>query len=152
MRFEDGNHLTEYLLADSLVELSKLYNSPSDISITKLTHKANIHRNTFYYHFKDISALIEYTLKRQYDLLKEKFSTIEEFLPAFFDRNYKLIQYAKCELGTDRYLAYLRNLIREDILSLGKAKLESEVDILANLVVATTLAEDQPGRTIAKLI
>ena len=153
MRFENGNHQTEYMLADSLVELSKLCNSPSDISILRLAHKANIHRNTFYYHFKDIEELIEYTLKRQYELLKGVLSTREEFLPAFFDRNYKLIRFARHELGTDKYLDFLRNLILADVQSPSSTDAEEKkAAILANLIVATTLAEDQPGKTIIRLL
>ena len=49
---------TEYRLANALKELMSQDKSLDDISVTLLTKKCKINRQTFYYHFHDIYDLL----------------------------------------------------------------------------------------------
>lgn len=67
------SQLTKKALADALIK--ELQTKTIDkISIKDLTDQCGINRQTFYYHFTDIYALMEWTLKRY---LIEKFQTQE---------------------------------------------------------------------------
>ena len=147
MRFEDGSKIkTDIMLAQALVDLTKKSSKPSQISILSVAHRANIHRNTVYYHFKNMAQLVIFSLGFQFDSLKEKLSeeTAENFIAEYCDRNYRLLKYARHELGTDRYLEELRKLFA--------AYLNNENAFLkAHLMASVTLIEEMPGNTIRNL-
>ena len=55
---------TEQLLATTLREMMTTQ-SMNHISVAALTEKAHVNRNTFYYHFDDIYALLEWTFDQE---------------------------------------------------------------------------------------
>ena len=62
--------------------------SLSEISVRELTEKCGINRNTFYYHFRDIPALVEEIVMEQTNALLSAhpdLSSIEECLCAILD-------------------------------------------------------------------
>ena len=62
--------------------LKELYleNDFEDISITKLTEKANIGRKTFYLHYSSIDDIVDEIVKKLYDNLKKKYNELYNFV------------------------------------------------------------------------
>lgn len=81
---------TKQLILDTFIE--ELRSKPFDkITVSQLIKKANISRNTFYYHFEDIYALLIFLLERE----KEKITNNILFLLSWDDVLKELIHYAQ---------------------------------------------------------
>ncbi|MBQ3306243.1 TetR/AcrR family transcriptional regulator C-terminal domain-containing protein [Candidatus Saccharibacteria bacterium] len=78
---------TKQEIKKTFLELLK-EKSLSEISVRELTEKCGINRNTFYYHFRDIPALVEEIVMEQTNALLSvhpDLSSIEECLYAILD-------------------------------------------------------------------
>ncbi len=73
-------NLTKSMIADNFIELLKT-NTIEKITIKMLSEKCDINRQTFYYHFRDIYDLMEWTLwEHMQDYLKEYGSPDDDWL------------------------------------------------------------------------
>ena len=55
----------------------------SEITVKELVEKCGINRNTFYYHFQDLPALIEEIVRESADSLVRKYPTLHSFLECY---------------------------------------------------------------------
>ena len=99
---------TEKLLADALLELTKTLPFHK-ISVSNVAYKANVHRNTFYYHFKDLRELVLWTIHRDFSEVPDDFSS---FLLTYLTRNDNFLRFANELLGTDSFLSRMRSELR----------------------------------------
>ena len=68
MQKKEQSFQTKQLLADALKEALK-YKSLDKIRIRELTDRCGIYRQTFYYHFTDLEALLLWTAQRDIDYI-----------------------------------------------------------------------------------
>ena len=81
--------LTKRAIKESFVNL--LNERPlNKISVRDITDKCGINRNSFYYHYQDIPALMEEILTEQIDDIIEKYSGTDS-LDEFFDVSFGFV-------------------------------------------------------------
>ena len=80
------------------------------ITVKDITDRCGINRNTFYYHYQDIPALLEEICQNQVEDIISKYPTLNSLSPE--DRQL-LIRYHKCECF-GLILDWINNGLRED--------------------------------------
>ena len=87
------------------------------ISVRLIVERCGVNRNTFYYYFQDIPALVEEILNGQIDLLIARHcrvGSLEEcisLLAHFFVENKKIVMHLYCELPRDVFISHLDCLL-----------------------------------------
>ena len=77
-----SDHSTKRVLADALKALMQT-TSLDHITINRLADKAHINRNTFYYHFSDISALLQWTYEQDIISQVDPLTNIDHWQEAY---------------------------------------------------------------------
>jgi len=109
---------TEHRLAETLKELmSKV--PLDDISVTTLTKKCHLNRQSFYYHFHDIYDLL--TLVYLDEKIKniENVKNVDEMLKAIFkyyERNAKFVEASVNSAGKELFQEFLYNNVNKCFL------------------------------------
>ena len=103
MKHEMNSRHTKQMLVDALISLSS--QKPfSKITISELVNTCNINRKTFYYHFTDIYALLEWHLNNEVSQVVSSFVSVKDInATVAYSTNY-LVQHA-----------YLKNLIQDPL-------------------------------------
>lgn len=108
-------------ICSNLKELMQ-HKSFSKITVSELTKKCNINRNTFYYHFEDIYAALKWMFEqeaieivKQYDLLLD-YEEVVSFVYDYITGNSYIINCAYDSLGRD----VLKRFFCQDFLNLIK--------------------------------
>ena len=92
-------------------------NPYNKISVRLIVERCGINRNTFYYYFQDIPALVEEILNGKIDLLIEKHcrvGSLEEclsLLADFFMKNQKITMHLYRSLPRDVFISHLDRLV-----------------------------------------
>ncbi len=104
------SNLTCRALAAAAVSL--LEERPLDkITVKDITDRCGLTRNTFYYHFQDIYALLGYIFKEEADTVLEKYSVREDWKGVFLD----ILTYLKKE---KKMVEHVYNSSRQEELEL----------------------------------
>lgn len=82
MTHEETSLRTKKALCDSLKNLMK-HKPFSKITISELIRDCNINRKTFYYHFEDIYALLQWILEQEAVEVVKQFDLLTDFEDAF---------------------------------------------------------------------
>lgn len=82
MTHEETSLRTKKALCDSLKNLMK-HKPFSKITISELIRDCNINRKTFYYHFEDIYALLQWILEQETVEVVKQFDLLTDFEDAF---------------------------------------------------------------------
>ena len=125
MKNEDMTRITKTDLADTLKKL--MMNRPfSSITVTEIVKTCGINRKTFYYHFEDIYALLQWTLHqegieamRRMDL-PDNYSDAVSDIMEYVQRNQFLLNCAYDSLGRQG----LKQFFYEDLLELTQKIIE----------------------------
>jgi len=104
------------MIIDAFWELlkEKPYNK---ISVRLIVERCGVNRNTFYYYFQDIPALVEEILNGQIDLLIAKHcrvGSLEEcisLLAGFFTENKKVVMHLYRALPREVFISHLDRLV-----------------------------------------
>lgn len=103
---------TKEIIAKTLREL--LEEKPmSKITVKDIVERCGINRNTFYYHFRDIPDVVEYTLEKKWDEIlespQEKASILEcmEEIAGMVRDNRKLMLNMYRSVKRDTFLRYM---------------------------------------------
>lgn len=106
MKNEEISFQTKKALAASLKEAMR-HKAFSKITVKELIQNCGVNRNTFYYHFDDIYALLHWTLAEEaidvikhFDLLVDYEDTIR-FIVNYIDENDYIISCAYDTIGRD---------------------------------------------------
>lgn|GEM_PF-1289631 len=129
MRSKINSLNTMVALSESFKDLvAKLKAFGDKITINNISEHCGVNRNTFYYHFTDINALIVWTL--QHDLGKIRASgchdgkQIRDFMIHYLDNNRKFLLYAFQQMGFDffrnAYIGILSEIISDYVNALEK--------------------------------
>lgn len=126
MTNEEVSFRAKQHICSNLKELMQ-HKSFSKITVSELTKKCNINRNTFYYHFEDIYAALKWmfeqeaiTIVKQYDLLLD-YEEVVSFVYDYITGNSYIINCAYDSLGRDilkgffykDFRSMIENIIRE---------------------------------------
>ena len=146
MKLSGISEHTENLLADALIELTKTVPF-NKLSVSFISHQANVHRNTFYYHFEDIKALILWTIHR--DFINAPDDT-QGFLSTYFSRRDKLLKYAAEILGTSEFMKQMQSellplLERYCDSALNSASRDIILESFAGQILTAYLLSDRPA-------
>ena len=106
MRFETDAPSTKKTLSETFLELVNTADSEKEISIISVAFKANVHRNTVYYHFSDMRELVLWTIHETISAPHE--CSDRDFICEYITRNKKLLNFAKSVLGTDGFIEKMR--------------------------------------------
>lgn len=112
MTHEETSLRTKKALCDSLKNLMK-HKPFSKITISELIRDCNINRKTFYYHFEDIYALLQWILEqetvevvKQFDLLTD-FEDVFEFTIDYVEQNSFFLNCIYDSVGRDEMKRFL---------------------------------------------
>ena len=78
MKYEVTSQNTKRMLANTLISLMKK-KSLSKISISEIVKECQINRKTFYYHFEDIYALLEWHLEQEISSIANSIKSPDDF-------------------------------------------------------------------------
>lgn len=106
---------TKEIIARTLMEL--LEEKPmSKITVKDIVERCGVNRNTFYYHFRDIPDVVEFTLKKKWDEIlgspQEKSSILEcmEEIIELVSENRKLMLNMYRSVKRDTFLHYMNEV------------------------------------------
>lgn len=124
MTNEEVSFRAKQHICSNLKELMQ-HKSFSKITVSELTKKCNINRNTFYYHFEDIYAALKWmfeqeaiTIVKQYDLLLD-YEEVVSFVYDYITGNAYIINCAYDSLGQD----VLKRFFYKDFRSIIEANI-----------------------------
>lgn len=122
---------TEYRLAAALKELMSDNKPLSDITVTMLTKKCKVGRQTFYYHFHDVYDLLTMVfLNEEIKKIKDSRS-LDEFLEifyAYYEKNINFINGVLSSGGRDLFVEFVNNNCYQTLL-----KITTNIDKEKNL-------------------
>lgn len=101
----------------------------TSITVSDLVRKCDINRNTFYYHFRDIYALMEWAVGRELEELVKELDPINHteqtirYILDYLEKNRRLIDSAYNSLGYD----LLQRYIFREIAKITKGVVEEAV-------------------------
>lgn len=143
---------TKYELAEALIELTKDCDV-KDISICSVAFKANMHRNTIYYHFNDMRDLCLWTIHNELTKCVHgpEYFEVRDGIALFFSRFKPLLDFTKKEIGLDSFLDRMRLELLPllEPLTYGE-KINSEeakkisVDIFIEQILVAYLIHEKP--------
>ena len=112
---------TEYRLASALKELMSDNKPLSEISVTMLTKKCKVGRQTFYYHFHDVYDLLTMVFLNE-EIKKVKDShNLDDILTsiyAYYEKNASFISSVLSSGGRDLFLEFINNNVYQTLLRL----------------------------------
>jgi len=145
---------TKYELANALIELTK-EGKPENISISSVAFRANMHRNTVYYHFNDMRDLCFWSIHNELKNAVVSPENARDGLAYFFTRFKPLLDYTKSEVGVDSFLSRMRiellpilePLVHSDFIDSEEKKL-SAVEIFTQQILVAYLLQAKPANMI----
>jgi len=145
---------TKYELANALIELTKEHEF-KDISISSVAFKANMHRNTVYYHFTDMRDLCFFTIHNELVKSLDSHDSTTDALIFFFSRFKPLLDFTRREVGVDSFLSRMRiellpavePLIAGEYINSDEKK-RAGVDMFVEQLLVAYLLQDRPGNMI----
>jgi len=145
---------TKYELANALIELTK-EGKPDNISISSVAFRANMHRNTVYYHFNDMRDLCFWTIHNELKNALASQENARDAMVFFFTRFKALLDYTKTEVGVDSFLSRMRiellpilePLVQSEFIDNEEKKL-SAVEIFTEQVLVAYLLQAKPANMI----
>ena len=123
MKHEDMSRATQLALAESLKKLMK-GKSLRRITIAELVADCGLNRNTFYYHFEDIYALLRWMLEQEaYDIFRQfdlegDHERAFTFVADYVMQNRDILSSAVDGLGVDSLQRFLRSDFHSSIRSI----------------------------------
>lgn len=148
---------TKYGLAAALIELTKSSDRMSSINISAVAFEANMHRNTVYYHFRDMRELCLWTIHNELTKLvgNRDYFEVRDGIATFFARFRPLLSFTKHELGTEEYLKCMRLEILPLVepLTVGPAITSEEakklaVDTFVEQIIVASVVHEHPENMI----
>lgn len=148
---------TKYAIAAALVELTANTDRMSSINISSVAFEANMHRNTIYYHFRDMGELCLWTIRNELTGLigNRGYFEVRDGMAAFFTKFKPLLTFTKHELGTEEYFRRLRLEILPLVepLTEGPAINSEEakkiaVDTFVEQIIVASAVHDRPEHMI----
>ncbi|WDF82775.1 TetR/AcrR family transcriptional regulator C-terminal domain-containing protein [Lacticaseibacillus pabuli] len=143
---------TKQLLADTLRDMMQTQ-SLNRITIDALTTAAHVNRNTFYYHFDDINALLEWTLNQ------EIISRVQANLTAknWQDKYQMTLDYIKTNANFCLAVMHSlgRQLLEQFLLSVGESVVSQvvrDIDPHLNVDTAAEIVNFYAGALSAQLV
>ena len=123
MKYEVTTFHTKKLMSASLKKLMET-KSLSKITVSEIISDCGLNRKTFYYHFQDIQALLQWTLEQEafevikkYDLILEYDEAIS-FVIDYVERNKHILNCAYDSIGRDELKRFLYNDFIEIMMSI----------------------------------
>ncbi len=122
---------TKQYICDAFMTL--LENEPvSKITVQNIVDQCNINRNTFYYHFEDIPALIEYIVEQKADELIARYPSVDSINSAmlaimeFAEQNRKIIWHICSSADRALFELHLWRICEYVISEYGKALFKAD--------------------------
>lgn len=116
---------TKQHICDAFISL--LENEPvKKITVQNIVDQCNINRNTFYYHFEDIPALIEYIVEQKADELIARYPSVDSVNSAmlavmeFAEQNRKIIRHVCSSADRALFELHLWRICEYVITEYGK--------------------------------
>lgn len=96
-------------LAAALLELTG-QEEFKDISVSSVAFRANMHRNTVYYHFNDMRDLCLWSVHHYLtgSIDTQNYQTLRDSMAVFFTKYHRLLDFTKNEIGVDSFLERMR--------------------------------------------
>lgn len=151
---------TKYEIAAALIELTREAKKAYEINISSVAFKANMHRNTIYYHFRDMKELLIWTIRYELNrsMSSREYFDVRDGMADFFTKMRPLLIFAKQEFGIEEYLQRMRLEILPLVepLTEGPAINSEEakkiaVDTFVEQIIVASLIHEKPANMI-KLI
>lgn len=148
---------TKYEIAAALIELTANTDRMSSINISSVAFQANMHRNTIYYHFRDMRELCLWTIHNELIRLigNRGYFEVRDGVAAFFTKFKPLLAFTRHELGTEEYLRQIRMEILPLVepLTEGPAINSEEakkiaVDTFVEQIIVASVIHDRPEKMI----
>ncbi|MDO4939724.1 MAG: hypothetical protein Q4E54_07180 [Lachnospiraceae bacterium] len=101
---------TKYDIAAALIDLTRNSDRPTQINISSVAFAANMHRNTIYYHFRDMRELCLWTIHQELSKAvgSREYFEVRDGIAGFFTRYKHLLDFTRHELGTEDFLNQMR--------------------------------------------
>ena len=123
---------TKEIIIKTLFEL--LNEKPlAKITVKDIVERCGVNRNTFYYHFRDISDVVEYALLREVDKVFERpveaDSVLEclEILVNIIGENKKAMFHIYCSVQRDTFTVALEKICQHIVLEYAKYNFPQEI-------------------------
>ena len=148
---------TKHEIAAALIELTREARSANEINISSVAFKANMHRNTIYYHFRDMKELLLWTIHNEMDraIASKEYFDVRDGMAVFFTKNRPLLTFAKQAMGIEEYLRNMRLEILPLVepLTEGSAINSEEakkiaVDTFVEQIIVASLIHEKPADMI----
>ena len=144
-------------ISAALINLTRSTGRLTSINISSVAFEANMHRNTIYYHFRDMQELCIWTIHNELgkQLSGTGYTEVRDGIASFFVRFRPLLAFARHELGTEAYLRQLRLEILPLVepLTEGPGIISEEtkklaVDTFTEQIIVATVVHDHPEKMI----
>ncbi len=148
---------TKFGLSAALIELTRNADRMSSINISAVAFEANMHRNTVYYHFRDMRELCLWTIHDKLMKLigNRDYFEVRDGMATFFSRFRPLLLFTRHELGTEEYLKSMRLEILPLVepLTAGPAITSEEakkvaVDTFVEQIIVASVVHEHPEKMI----
>lgn len=123
---------TKEIIIKTLFEL--LNEKPlAKITVKDIVERCGVNRNTFYYHFRDISDVVEYALLREVDKVFERpveaDSVLEclEVLVNLIGENKKAMLHIYCSVQRDTFTSALEKICQYIVMEYAKHNFSQEI-------------------------
>lgn len=128
-----------------------------DISVSSVAFKANMHRNTVYYHFNDMRDLclwsVHYYMTGAID--NSNYQTLRDSTASFFSRYRRLLEFTKREIGVDSYLDRMRlellGYIEPHTTGNSEEEKKTNTDFFIEQILVASLLHNNPENIIKKI-
>ena len=144
-------------ISAAFIDLTKSAERMTEINISSVAFAANMHRNTIYYHFRDMRDLCLWTIHSELTGLAGTgdYFEVKDAVATFFTRFRPLLAFAKHELGTEEYLRQMRLEILPLVepFTAGSAINSEEakkiaVDTFVELIIVASTIHERPDKMI----
>lgn len=136
MKHEINSQNTKQMLTETFVSL--LHNKPiSKITVSELVSLCDINRKTFYYHFSDVYALLEWHLEKEVSKATEALNPLDDFgatisyAASYMTQNHYLRNCIDNPLGRDKIIQFLNRSLfpkAEDIITKLEHRYQTSLD------------------------
>lgn len=115
----------------------------SEITVKEIVEECKINRNTFYYHYQDISALIEEIIKEEAEQILEKYPSVSSIVECFD----AMIDFASCR---KRAIMHIYRSVNREVF---ERHLMDVSEYFVKNYVNTVLAEEKlPEADVAVIV
>lgn len=143
-------------LAAALIALTK-EEAFDNISVSSVAFRANMHRNTVYYHFNDMRDLCLWSVHHYLtaEINNESYQSLRDSMAGFFTKYRTLLEFTRKEIGVDSFLDRMRLELLGYIEPLTSGFSEEEkklnTDFFIEQILVASLLHRNPENLIKKI-